>query len=264
VTCLLPAIIIHLLDVKSADSQTRQASIRKFQFCMQALQRLREMYASADFAFSFLDAAVRKTSAQLSAAGMVPSFVKAETSPSDGAATEPPKNFLSAPLLLTPPPEAMQSASMLLFNSTLAPEERNLISVYTPPHSSGSASDVSLHSQSHTSEGAAASLADIAEENEDDETLEGALGVDDFTQNDFESLVNLEGGTDLFSSMDDSLHVDMQWLEGFEADGQHTQLKEFSLEHHVSHELLNESGYAEQATDLENGLGLGRDVAVEA
>lgn len=60
VTILLPAIIVHLLDIKSPDSATRQLSVRRFQFCMQALQKLRDMYASADFAFSFLDAAIRK------------------------------------------------------------------------------------------------------------------------------------------------------------------------------------------------------------
>lgn len=60
VTMLLPAIIVHLLDIKSPDSATRQLSVRRFQFCMQALQKLRDMYASADFAFSFLDAAIRK------------------------------------------------------------------------------------------------------------------------------------------------------------------------------------------------------------
>lgn len=60
VTILLPAIIVHLLDIKSPDSATRQLSVRRFQFCMQVLQQLRDMYASADFAFSFLDAAIRK------------------------------------------------------------------------------------------------------------------------------------------------------------------------------------------------------------
>ena len=60
VTILLPAIIVHLLDIKSPDSATRQLSVRRFQLCMQALQKLRDMYASADFAFSFLDAAIRK------------------------------------------------------------------------------------------------------------------------------------------------------------------------------------------------------------
>lgn len=60
VTILLPAIIVHLLDIKSPDSATRQLSVRRFQFCMQVLQQLRDVYASADFAFSFLDTAIRK------------------------------------------------------------------------------------------------------------------------------------------------------------------------------------------------------------
>ena len=66
VSIILPALIIHMLDLKSEDASIRQASARKFQFCMQALQRLREMYASADFAFSILDASVRRANVQIS------------------------------------------------------------------------------------------------------------------------------------------------------------------------------------------------------
>ncbi|EGC48471.1 C6 transcription factor [Histoplasma capsulatum var. duboisii H88] len=65
VTVLLPAVIIHLLDIKSNDLGVRSASLHRFYQCMQILQRLREIYASADFATSFLEAAIRKAGIQV-------------------------------------------------------------------------------------------------------------------------------------------------------------------------------------------------------
>ncbi|QSS62683.1 C6 transcription factor [Histoplasma capsulatum] len=65
VTVLLPAVIIHLLDIKSNDLNVRSASLHRFYQCMQILQRLREIYASADFATSFLEAAIRKAGIQV-------------------------------------------------------------------------------------------------------------------------------------------------------------------------------------------------------
>jgi hypothetical protein len=55
VTVLLPAIIIHLLDIKSCNDDARQAAIEGFCQCMLVLERLRDMYASADFATQFLE-----------------------------------------------------------------------------------------------------------------------------------------------------------------------------------------------------------------
>jgi hypothetical protein len=60
VTVLLPAIIIHLLDIKSANEKARMEAIDGFRQCMQVLQKLRDNYASADFATQFLEAAIRK------------------------------------------------------------------------------------------------------------------------------------------------------------------------------------------------------------
>lgn len=65
VTVLLPAIIIHLLDIKSSDPKIRMASLKRFHKCMHILYCLREIYASADFATSFLEAAIRKAGVQL-------------------------------------------------------------------------------------------------------------------------------------------------------------------------------------------------------
>ncbi|OOF96249.1 hypothetical protein ASPCADRAFT_505985 [Aspergillus carbonarius ITEM 5010] len=68
VTVLLPAVIIHLLDIKSSDPNIRMTSLHRFYQCMRILQRLREIYASADFATSFLEAAIRKAGIQLTVA----------------------------------------------------------------------------------------------------------------------------------------------------------------------------------------------------
>jgi hypothetical protein len=60
VTVLLPAIIIHLLDIKSCHDEARQAAIDGFCRCMVVLEKLRDSYASADFAILFLEAVIRK------------------------------------------------------------------------------------------------------------------------------------------------------------------------------------------------------------
>jgi hypothetical protein len=60
VTVLLPAIIIHLLDIKSCNDEARQAAIDGFCQCMVVLKKLRDSYASADFAILFFEAVIRK------------------------------------------------------------------------------------------------------------------------------------------------------------------------------------------------------------
>ncbi|KAM3081375.1 hypothetical protein ACMFMG_004845 [Clarireedia jacksonii] len=60
VTCLIPAIIIHLLDIKSLDENEQKGAMDGFLQCMTVLENLRDNYASADFATQFLEAAIRK------------------------------------------------------------------------------------------------------------------------------------------------------------------------------------------------------------
>jgi hypothetical protein len=60
VTVLLPAIIIHLLDIKSCSDATRDAALQGFCQCMLVLEKLRDNYAAADYAIQFLEAAIRK------------------------------------------------------------------------------------------------------------------------------------------------------------------------------------------------------------
>ncbi|OCK83063.1 hypothetical protein K432DRAFT_379833 [Lepidopterella palustris CBS 459.81] len=60
VTVLLPAIIIHLLDIKAPEEETRRSSLRGFCQCMQVMGQLRDLYAAADYSTAFLEAAIRK------------------------------------------------------------------------------------------------------------------------------------------------------------------------------------------------------------
>lgn len=60
VTVILPAVIIHLLDIKSSNPVTREMSLEGFALCMQVLQRLRQTYSAADYATGFLEAAIKK------------------------------------------------------------------------------------------------------------------------------------------------------------------------------------------------------------
>ncbi|CAI6246693.1 unnamed protein product [Periconia digitata] len=60
VTVLLPAIIIHLLDIKAPEEDTRRASLRGFCQCMVVMGKMRDLYAAADYSTAFLEAAIRK------------------------------------------------------------------------------------------------------------------------------------------------------------------------------------------------------------
>ena len=218
VSCILPALILHMLDLKSTDTAVRQTASRKFQFCMQSLQRLREMYASADFAFSFLDAAVRKTETNIPSAPMA-------AQPNDDMKDL--KQEISShhsPTMLTPPPEAAWTANRLLFASTLAPEERKLLAAFTPPKS-----DHSLHSV--MTGGAAIALTDLPLSEQDDndfaespEEME-ARQLEQQAMNDFDALINLEGGGSEMMHADKSVYAEMNmaWLNGMtdEQDDEH-------------------------------------------
>lgn len=74
VTVLLPAIIIHLLDIKAPEEETRRSSLRGFCQCMAVMGKLRDLYAAADYSVAFLEAAIRK-------AGIHVAPMAAQTSP---------------------------------------------------------------------------------------------------------------------------------------------------------------------------------------
>jgi hypothetical protein len=191
VTVLLPAVIIHLLDIKSNDVTVRNASLRRFYQCMQVLQRLREMYASADFAFSFLEAAIRKANIE-----MPPETISTKAPQFNLTRGKPQFSYESANSLstLTPPPELYSAAST--FPARLAgTTDADIFSVTTPPHSDGSINSSNPRLPT----------------NDIDLTHLDYSG--EMSKSDFDALINFDAGADLFAA-EDGLGVDMDldWI----------------------------------------------------
>ncbi|KAK3378432.1 cutinase transcription factor 1 [Podospora didyma] len=65
VTVILPAMIIHLLDMKLPMPEGRDHARRGFRTCLTVMHKLREIYAAANFAITFLEAALRKSELEL-------------------------------------------------------------------------------------------------------------------------------------------------------------------------------------------------------
>ncbi|KAI8204175.1 Cutinase transcription factor 1 beta [Colletotrichum sp. SAR 10_76] len=96
VTVILPAMIIHLLEMKNPVSQSRDRATRGFRQCMRVMEKLREIYAAADYATGFLDAALRKAAIDINlqqpTAAMTAQNLKL-ADPTFGAQTPPPDNL---------------------------------------------------------------------------------------------------------------------------------------------------------------------------
>lgn len=60
VTVLLPAVIVHLRDIKEGNGAARQTAMDGFCQCMAVLETLKDIYSSAHFAFQLIEAALRK------------------------------------------------------------------------------------------------------------------------------------------------------------------------------------------------------------
>lgn len=208
VTVLLPAIIIHLLDIKANDEATRRASLKGFCECMQVMAKLRDIYAAADYSTAFLEAAIRKAEITLpqkadevkdsrnvitSSQGLVDAGRRLhlfESTPASGA--------------LTPPPDEKKQQSHLA--EQLADDELTArLSTYlasTPPDS-----DEYYGSES----------ADMNE----------GMEMEPEFEPDFDSLIDLDGAGEAWSMEDDAyaavaatrgessgFTADMGWLKG--------------------------------------------------
>ena len=108
VTVILPAMIIHLLEMKNPVGEARERATKGFRQCMRVMEKLREVYAAADYATGFLDAALRKASID----------IHANIAPSTLAMMKRMPVEFSAQ---TPPPENVpyMTASESLFNEKL-------------------------------------------------------------------------------------------------------------------------------------------------
>jgi hypothetical protein len=93
VTVILPAMIIHLLEMKNPVAQARERATRGFRQCMRVMEKLREVYAAADYATGFLDAALRKAAIDINS-NMTPStLAMMRRAPVEfSAQTPPPEN----------------------------------------------------------------------------------------------------------------------------------------------------------------------------
>ncbi|KAI0405201.1 fungal-specific transcription factor domain-containing protein [Xylaria palmicola] len=60
VTVILPAMIIHMIEMKHPSPLIQTAAHRGFQQCMRVMEHLRETYSAADYAVAFVNAAMRK------------------------------------------------------------------------------------------------------------------------------------------------------------------------------------------------------------
>lgn len=87
VTVLLPAIIIHLLDIKAPEEETRRASLRGFCQCMAVMGKLRDLYAAADYSTAFLEAAIRKAGIHIAPVTQAPGIET--TTPTSGVKASP-------------------------------------------------------------------------------------------------------------------------------------------------------------------------------
>ncbi|TVY15711.1 Cutinase transcription factor 1 beta [Lachnellula arida] len=137
VTVLLPAIIIHLLDIKSSNDEARQQAMDGFCQCMVVLEKLRDTYASADFATQFLEAAIKRADIDV-----VMSSSRERMRAEDVLSSGKFKELLHQKRVVdrrTPPPTDdmipdLNASGMI----DIGNEIKNDISVRTPPDSDGS------------------------------------------------------------------------------------------------------------------------------
>jgi hypothetical protein len=225
VTVLLPAFIIHLLDIKSSDVTVRNASLRRFYQCMQVLQRLRELYASADFASSFLEAAIRKANI-----AMPPEGMSAKATPFNLTRSGPqfPSESANSPDTLTPPPDLYSSASTLPRGRQARTTEPGLFSATTPPHS-----DISINS----SNGQSTLTDDISSSSLD---YSGEMSMSDF-----DALINFDAGADLFAAEDGlGVDIDLDWIAAMPNDARSTD-----EEHKITGDLDRDLGISPDERD---------------
>jgi len=133
VTVLLPALIIHMIEMKNPSSVVRTAAHKGFQQCMRVMERLRDIYAAADYAVAFVNAAMRK-GAQVTTVQQSPAFdignnsvhptmddLKSSMMPSYAA-----PGSMIMPTVATPPPEpilfptTVEDTPVLLSDPTLS------------------------------------------------------------------------------------------------------------------------------------------------
>ncbi|KAK2741578.1 hypothetical protein FQN57_005561 [Myotisia sp. PD_48] len=224
VTVLLPAVIIHLLDIKSNDVGVRASSLHRFYQCMNILQRLREIYASADFALSFLEAAIKKAGIHVS--------TQVPPTEDDGQkfATQTASHLHGRLDTLTPPPDS--TSNKLFINPSLPfppseppttfsfdrGDEMKGVVASTPPHSDGSENGSQQPSAEQDFSGNMNLFGAHDPGLEPDLVEFMNLAHDaDITQNDLDALINFEDNGGDFFTTDDIFKMDLA-MPGLESD----------------------------------------------
>lgn len=149
VTVILPAMIIHLLEMKNPAPQERERATRGFRQCMRVMEKLREIYAAADYASGFLDAALRKAAIDINT-GQPTLAAGKEAAPAElSVQTPPPDNvpYMTAseslftdglrlpPRPTTLPPKTVNAAALEL--SATSPPHTDFDSAGVTPSASG-------------------------------------------------------------------------------------------------------------------------------
>ncbi|KAJ6109736.1 hypothetical protein N7486_001971 [Penicillium sp. IBT 16267x] len=266
VTVLLPAVIIHLLDIKSSDPSVRMTSLQRFYQCMRILQRLREIYASADFATSFLEAAIRKAGIQLTVAPQeVQSKRTRKTAPSND-----PFDALSRNNTLTPPPDSLaQKIPDLTYPQAPAGGRTGSIFASTPPQSDSSENGSTNNlNPTHTSD--AFAIPGLNSELSLTELMDLANDAE-VTQNDFDALINFDdAGNEFFTDESGQSGVaaedkgydfgleDMNGMGFVDADSKPI---DFANLDHISGSDLSAEAHSRAGltADLDADLGIGLD-----
>jgi hypothetical protein len=94
--------------------------------------------------------------------------------------------------------------------------------------------------------------------------LVNAQAHEQLTDTDFDSMVDLEGGANLFSSIEDGIDVNMSWLDAFDGDRQNSSIRDFSYTKQEHSETRDMSGYAEQTLDFGGDFDVDLGISVVA
>jgi hypothetical protein len=240
VTVLLPAIIIHLLDIKAPEEATRRASLRGFCQCMQVMGKLRDLYAAADYSTAFLEAAIRKAGIHIApfpaGTGAAPEDQTSKSQRKSSPVTSV-EDLVDAgrrmemasmpPPARTLTPPADHGLDKHPINNAVTDEEvaRRLETFLasTPPESDHSSSDshhdgpndnasiIDNHENSNSLGTTTAALMN----NADAFAFTSAAMIPDFDQDDFDTLLNFDAmaaGEDSSWNFDDGFKMDMNWL----------------------------------------------------
>lgn len=254
ITTLLPAIIIHLLDIKAPDEATRRSSLQGFCQCMQVMGRLRDIYAAADYSTAFLEAAIRKAEIVLpqkkdevreprnvitSAQGLV------EAGKRIGLVGEQEHHTESMVATLTPPPDTKAQSAVLQQHQQQQQmhflQQHHQQQMHHHRQQSSLASD---HDPSLTNDGASSTMTDddlarklntyLASTPPDSDSHDNNLSLSSLAalvnpaqelgEPDFESLINLDAAGEVWSLEDGAFAamsgesggftMDMDWLKG--------------------------------------------------